>query len=71
MFTKLRAYCPNINMYCGAVAVRSGSQRSADYPSFDLDILTMHTCLEETFGFFSKPPNNIYVILILGKNAAI
>ena len=31
----------------------------------------IHTCLEETFGFFSKPPNNIYVVIILGKNAAI
>ena len=26
---------------------------------------------EEIFGSTSKPPNNIYVILILGKNAAI
>ena len=31
----------------------------------------IHTCLEERFGSTSKPPNNIYVILILGKNAAI
>jgi hypothetical protein len=30
-----------------------------------------HTCLEETFGSTSKPPNNIYIILILGKNAEI
>ena len=33
--------------------------------------MSIHTCLEQTFGFFLKPPNNIYVILILGKNAAI
>jgi hypothetical protein len=30
-----------------------------------------HTCLEEIFGSTSKPPNDIYVELILGKNAAI
>ena len=28
-------------MYCGTVAVRSGSQKSADYPSFNLEMLTM------------------------------
>ena len=30
-----------------------------------------HTCLEDIFGSTSKPPNNIYLILILGNNAAI
>ena len=33
--------------------------------------LTLHTCLEEIFGLTLMPPNNIYVILILGKNVAI
>ena len=36
-----KTYCPNLYKYCGTVAVRRDSQKSADYPSFDLEILTM------------------------------
>ena len=30
-----------------------------------------HMCLEEIFGSTSKPPNDIYVELTLGKQASI
>ena len=30
-----------------------------------------HTCLEEIFGSTSKPPNDIYAILILGVDALL
>ena len=36
-----------------------------------ISIPAHHTCLEEIFGSTSKPPNNIYIQLILGKNASI
>ena len=33
--------------------------------------LVTHTCLEDTFGPTSKPPNDIYLVLILVKKAFI
>ena len=35
------------------------------------DVKIKHTCLEEIFGSTSKPTNNIFIILILGKSAEI
>ena len=42
--------------------------------SFNNNFLTWllsHTCLEDIFGPTSKPPNDIYIILILMKKAFI
>jgi hypothetical protein len=59
-----------INIFAVHMAKKSTVEISQNFVAFS-EYMNFHTCLEERFESTSKPPNNIYVILILEKNAAI